>query len=136
MIKQFTIDLTAKSRGFHLIDDEIGAYLESLPKEGLCNIFCQHTSCALSINENCDPSVRDDFETSINHLVKESEDFYTHTQEGIDDMPAHIKSSLFGVSLTIPIINGKLALGTWQGIYLCEFRNKASKRKIVLTIYS
>ena len=106
-----------------------------LPKTGLLNLFVHHTSCALSINENADPDVRSDMEKIMNHVVKENEPYYDHTLEGLDDMPAHAKCSLFGVSLTIPITNGKLNLGTWQGIYLCEFRDYGGARSIVATIY-
>ncbi len=106
-----------------------------LPQVGLLNLFVQHTSCALSINENADPDVRCDMEQILNHLVKENESYYTHTLEGVDDMPAHAKCSIFGVSLTIPITNGKPNLGTWQGIYLCEFRDYGGERKIVATVY-
>ncbi|MBT4338179.1 MAG: YjbQ family protein, partial [Bacteroidetes bacterium] len=100
------------------------------------NLFIKHTSAGITINENADPSVPIDLENSINALVKENESFYTHTQEGSDDMPAHIKSSLIGCSLTIPIQNYQLALGVWQGIYLCEFRDYGGHRKILSTIYS
>ncbi len=106
-----------------------------LPATGLLNLFVQHTSCALSINENYDPDVRTDMEAILNHMVKEREPYYEHTMEGSDDMPAHAKCSLFGVSLTIPITDGNLNLGTWQGIYLCEFRNYGGSRTIVATIY-
>ena len=108
---------------------------QPLPKAGLLNLFVQHTSCALTINENYDPDVRTDMESILNHLVKEREPYYEHTLEGSDDMPAHAKSSLFGVSITIPITDGRLNLGTWQGIYLCEFRNHGGARSIVATIY-
>jgi len=103
---------------------------------GLLNLFVQHTSCALTINENFDPDVRTDMESILNHMVKEREPYYEHTMEGPDDMPAHAKSSLFGVSLTIPITDGRLNMGTWQGIYLCEFRNHGGSRRIVATIHS
>lgn len=135
MIKQFQLDIHPKPRGFHLITDEIKDTLGNLPEKGLLNIFCKHTSCGLTINENCDPSVRVDFETSFNKLVPENAPHYTHTAEGPDDMPAHIKSTLTSVSLNIPITDGKLNLGTWQGIYLCEFRNHSSARKLILTVY-
>ena len=136
MIQQTTFRLTAKRRGCHLITREVLQHLLApLPKTGLLNIFVQHTSCALSINENADPDVRSDMEKIMNHIVKEDEPYYDHTLEGADDMPAHAKCSLFGVSLTIPITNGKLNLGTWQGIYLCEFRDYGGERKIVATIY-
>lgn len=136
MIQQNRFRLSAKRRGCHLITREILEQLpKPLPKTGLLNLFVQHTSCALSINENADPDVRTDMEKIMNHLVKENEPYYDHTLEGLDDMPAHAKSSLFGVSMTIPISNGKLALGTWQGIYLCEFRDYGGERTIVATIY-
>lgn len=136
MIKQVIFHLPAKRRGCHLITEEILKNLPSpLPKAGLLNLFVQHTSCALTINENYDPDVRTDMESILNHLVKEREPYYEHTMEGSDDMPAHAKSSLFGVSITIPITDGKLNLGTWQGIYLCEFRNYGGARRIVATIY-
>ncbi len=136
MIQQTTFLLTAKRRGCHLITHEVLKHLSSpLPKVGLLNLFVQHTSCALSINENADPDVRSDMDKILCHMVKENEPYYDHTLEGADDMPAHAKCSLFGVSLTIPITDGKLNLGTWQGIYLCEFRNYGGERKIVATIY-
>ena len=136
MIHQTTFHLAAKRRGYHLVTQEILEHLpKPLPKAGLLNLFVQHTSCALSINENYDPDVRTDMETILNHMVKEREPYYEHTMEGSDDMPAHAKCSLFGVSLTIPITDGRLNMGTWQGIYLCEFRNHGGSRKIVATIY-
>ena len=136
MIIQSTFNLTAKRRGCHLVTEEILKNLPNpLPKAGLLNLFVQHTSCALTINENYDPDVRTDIESILNHLVKEREPYYEHTLEGSDDMPAHAKSSLFGVSITIPITDGRLNLGTWQGIYLCEFRNYGGSRRIVATIY-
>lgn len=136
MITQNSFQLSSHSRGFHLITSEVLAQLGELPQTGLLNLFIKHTSAGLTLNENCDPSVRADFETSFNHLVPENQSFYTHTAEGSDDMPAHIKSTLVGQSLTIPITNHKLALGTWQGIYLCEFRNQNHQRTLVATIYS
>ncbi len=136
MIKQITFRLAAKRRGCHLITNEVLRLLPSpLPETGLLNLFVQHTSCALSVNENADPDVRSDMEKILNHMVKENEPYYDHTFEGADDMPAHAKSSLFGVSITIPITGGRLNLGTWQGIYLCEFRNYGGERKIVATIF-
>lgn len=136
MIRQTTFHIAAKRRGCHLVTLEILEHLpQPLPKAGLLNLFVQHTSCALTINENYDPDVRTDMESILNHLVKEREPFYEHTLEGSDDMPAHAKSSLFGVSITIPITDGRLNLGTWQGIYLCEFRNHSGARRIVATIY-
>lgn len=136
MIKQNELLIAAKPRGFHHITSEIINSLDQLPEQGIINLFLQHTSCGLTINENCDPSVRIDFENSFNLLVKENEPFYTHTQEGPDDMPAHIKSTLTGQFLSIPITDYKLNLGTWQGIYLCEFRNSPSPRRIIVTVYS
>ena len=136
MIQQTEFRLTEKRRGCHLITREILDNLpKPLPKVGLLNLFVKHTSCALSINENADPDVRSDMEKIMNHIVKENEPYYDHVLEGADDMPAHAKSSLFGVSLTIPITNGRLNLGTWQGIYLCEFRDYGGPRSIVATIY-
>ena len=136
MIVQTSFRLQAKRRGYHLVTREIMDHLpKPLPNTGLLNLFVQHTSCALSINENADPDVRSDMEKIMNHVVKENEPYYDHTLEGLDDMPAHAKCSLFGISLTIPITNGKLNLGTWQGIYLCEFRDYGGARSIVATIY-
>lgn len=123
-------------RGAHLITEQITGALPPLPDKGLCHIFIQHTSAGLTINENADPDVRVDFESIFNHLVPEDEPYYTHTIEGSDDMPAHIKATLTGSSITIPITRKRLNLGTWQGIYLCEFRNRASSRRLVVTIYS
>lgn len=136
MITQKIFYLSAKRRGCHLITREILENLpQPLPQTGLLNLFVQHTSCALTINENADPDVRSDMEEIMNHLVKEREPYYVHTIEGPDDMPAHAKCSLFGASLTIPITDGRLNLGTWQGIYLCEFRNHGGSRRIVASIY-
>lgn len=136
MIQQIEFSLTAKRRGCHLVTQEIlSNFSTPLPKMGLLNLFVKHTSCALSINENADPDVRLDMEKIMNHIVRENEPYYDHVLEGPDDMPAHAKSSLFGVSITIPITNGRLNLGTWQGIYLCEFRNHGGPRRIVATIY-
>lgn len=136
MVKQIEIRLSPKERGFHLVDREIFSQIGELPQAGLVHLFLQHTSAGLTINENADPSVREDLESSLNDLVKENLPYYTHTYEGPDDMPAHIKSSLVGVELTIPVTNKKPNLGTWQGITLCEFRNHASARKIIATIFS
>lgn len=136
MIEQTEITLKPKSRGFHLVTSEIYESLTQMPKNGLLHLFVKHTSAGITINENADPSVRDDFESSFNHIVKENEPYYTHTAEGPDDMPAHIKTAMVGVELTLPITNGRPNLGVWQGIYLCEFRNHAGPRKIVATIYS
>lgn len=134
MIQQVEFSLTAKRRGFNLVTHEILKHLPPLPPIGLLNLFVKHTSCGLSINENADPDVQTDMEKIFNRLVKENEPYYNHVLEGADDMPAHAKSTLCGVSLSIPITNGRLNLGTWQGIYLCEFRNYGGARKIVATI--
>lgn len=136
MIQQFEIKLKAYKRGSHLITNEILSQIIELPKNGLMHIFIKHTSAGLTLNENADPSVRQDFESILNHIVPENQSYYTHTMEGDDDMPAHLKSSLIGSSVTIPITNGKLNIGTWQGVYLCEFRNYGGSRKLVVTIYS
>ena len=136
MVKQTNLILPPFRRGFHLITSEIVEAIGKLPAAGLMNIFLQHTSAGITINENADPTVRRDFESSFNHLVAENETFYIHTYEGPDDMPAHIKSSLVGCSITIPITSHRLNLGVWQGIYLCEFRNQASGRHLIITIYS
>lgn len=135
MIKQCSFSLPAFERGFHLITSLIERELPELPENGLLNLFIQHTSAGLAINENADPSVRIDFEHAFNHLIPENQSYYTHVLEGSDDMPAHLKSSLIGVSLTIPIRNGRLALGTWQGIYLCEFRDYGGPRRLIATIW-
>jgi secondary thiamine-phosphate synthase enzyme len=134
MTRQQEIALKQKERGFHLITDEVLSQLEDLPDMGILNLHLLHTSAGLTINENCDPTVRQDFESFFNHLVPETTSFFEHTAEGPDDMPAHIKASLVGTSLNIPISNRSLALGTWQGIYLCEFRNHPSQRKLIATI--
>lgn len=134
MVKQIEIALAPKSRGFHLVTDEVLKKIKVLPEQGLLHLFIKHTSAGLTINENADPSVRVDFESSFNDIVKENQPYYTHTAEGSDDMPAHIKTALVGVDITLPISNGNLNLGTWQGIYLCEFRDYASSRKLVATI--
>jgi secondary thiamine-phosphate synthase enzyme len=134
MIQQVEFTLKGKSRGFHLITDEILHHLPKLPQIGLLHLFIKHTSAGLSINENADPDVQTDLNSIFDRLVRERESYYTHTCEGADDMPAHAKSTIVGVSVTVPITNGRLNLGTWQGIYLCEFRNRTSDRKIVATI--
>lgn len=134
MIQQVEITLRPHARGFHLVTEEIVRQLPPLPQTGLLNLFIQHTSAALSINENCDPDVRDDMEQIFNRLIRERESWYTHTLEGWDDMPAHAKSTMIGVSLSVPVTCGQLNLGTWQGIYLCEFRNHGGPRRIVATI--
>ncbi len=135
-IFQKEIILNAYEKGFHLVTEEIISSLPELKnfKVGICNLFLIHTSASLCINENADPSVRRDFLNFTNRLVPEEEPYYTHTLEGSDDMPAHIKSSIYGNSLTIPIKNGKFVLGIWQGIYLCEHRDFSSNRHIYITI--
>ncbi len=134
MIRQHIFTLRPRNRGFHLVTDEIRSHLPELPRTGLLHLFIRHTSAGLSINENADPDVRQDLNAIFDRLVRERESYYSHTLEGDDDMPAHAKSTLTGVDLTIPIVDGRLGLGTWQGIYLCEFRNRASGRQIVATI--
>lgn len=136
MVLQIEFSLSPYARGFHIITDEVLSKIDNLPKVGIFHLFIKHTSAGLTLNENADPTVRQDFESSFNQLVKENEPFYLHKYEGSDDMPAHIKSSLVGSSLTIPISNSRLNLGTWQGIYLCEFRNGMRKRKLIVTIWS
>ena len=136
-IEQQTITLSARRRGFHLITGEV---LRSLPaisqlRKGLCQVFIQHTSASLTINENADPTVRRDFETYFNKAVPENDPDYQHDAEGPDDMPAHLKAAILGSSVLIPIINGELALGIWQGIYLCEHRNRATPRELVITCW-
>ncbi|MBB4037441.1 secondary thiamine-phosphate synthase enzyme [Dysgonomonas hofstadii] len=136
MVEQIEFSLNPHARGFHLITGEILQNLPSLPEKGLLNLFIKHTSAALTINENADPDVREDMEAIFNRLVKEREPYYVHTLEGDDDMPAHAKATLTGVSITIPITGKRLNMGIWQGIYLCEFRNYGGSRKIVATIIS
>lgn len=133
---QKEITLKPKPRGFHLVTDEI---LNQLPdisdlKVGIAHIFIKHTSAGLSINENADPSVRRDFETHFNRMVPEDTSLYEHTLEGTDDMTSHIKSSLLGHSVTVPVTDGRFNLGTWQGVYLCEHRNRGGARKVVVTV--
>lgn len=136
MIKQIEFRLPAMKRGCHLITSEIVRRLpQPLPECALVNIFVKHTSCALSVNENADHDVRVDLNAILDRLAPENAPFYTHTFEGPDDMPAHAKSSLLGVSLTVPVSGRRLNLGTWQGIYLCEFRDYAGPRSIVITVY-
>jgi len=134
---QKTISLPPFPRGFHLITDVLLKEFPELKEiqTGIFNVFIQHTSAGLTINENADPTVRKDFETFINDLIPESYKKFIHDYEGSDDMPAHIKSSLFGSSVQIPVKNGRLLLGTWQGVYLCEFRNYGGSRKLVLSVF-
>lgn len=136
MVTQHFITLPAYARGFHLITSIIEKEAGTLPETGLLHLFIQHTSAGICINENADPSVLRDFEMMFDRLAPENLAAYTHRDEGPDDMPAHIKSVLSGCEITIPITHGRLALGTWQGIYLCEYRNHGGRRKLVLTIYS
>ncbi len=135
MIEQIEFRLSPKSRGCHLITGEITSRLMGrMPGTGILNIFVKHTSCGLTINENADPDVRTDLDNILDHLVLGNESYYQHTMEGDDDMPAHAKATLSGTSLTIPITNGRLNMGIWQGIYLCEFRNRGGGRRIVATV--
>jgi secondary thiamine-phosphate synthase enzyme len=136
MVSQYFIALQARKRGFHLITQEILKQIPHLPETGILNLFIKHTSAGLCINENADPDVRIDFETYLNHIVPENLSGLLHTIEGPDDMPAHIKSAITGSDINIPISKGRLNLGTWQGIFLCEFRNHGGSRKIVASIYS
>ena len=136
MIQQTEFTLPQFKRGYHLITDIIQKQIPSLPEKGILNIFIQHTSAALTINENFDHTVRKDFETFFNKLIPDGSSYFAHDSEGDDDMPAHLKASLLGQSLTIPITNNGLNIGTWQGIYLCEFRNNGGRRRIVITVYS
>ena len=133
---QKEISLNPKPRGFHLITNEIIQNIQEIGdiSIGTMEIFIKHTSASLTINEDADPTVRDDFESHFNQIVPENAPYYKHTIEGPDDMPAHLKSSILGSSVTIPITNGALNLGTWQGIYLCEHRNYGSSRSVVLTL--
>jgi secondary thiamine-phosphate synthase enzyme len=134
---QKEICLKPKSRGFHLITNEIIAQFSEINgfKTGLLNVFIKHTSASLTINENADPTVRLDFENYFNRSVPENQPYYQHMDEGDDDMPAHLKSSLLGCSLNLPVTHGRLNLGVWQGIYLCEHRNQGGSRTLVLTLH-
>ena|SRR6056297_1087846 len=136
MIQQKQITLSSFRRGFHLITNEIIKQLPELPEKGLIHILIQHTSAGITMNENADPTVRHDFESFFNRLIPENSPYFEHTLEGSDDMPAHLKASILGQEITIPITNGRINLGTWQGIYLCEFRNRTSNRKLLVTVYS
>jgi len=135
-IIQKEITLQKKSRGFHLITSEILSLIPEINKikKGIAQLFILHTSASLTINENADPTVRSDMETYFNTIVPEDADYFEHTLEGTDDMTSHIKSSIIGSSLMIPVTNGTFNLGTWQGIYLCEHRNRAGRRRIVITV--
>lgn len=136
-IFQQHIQLSQRRRGFHLITSEVLSALPQLSeiKTGICQVFIQHTSASLTINENADPTVRKDFEMYFSKTVPENDPEYLHDDEGPDDMPAHIKASMLGASVTIPISNGRLALGTWQGIYLCEHRNYGGQRRLMITAW-
>ena len=136
-IFQKVIHLEERKRGFHLITNEVTRELTPISeiKTGICHVFIQHTSASLTINENADPTVRKDFEMFFNKAVKENDPGYQHDYEGADDMPAHLKASLLGSSVTMPVTNGKLALGTWQGVYLCEHRNHGDARTVVITAW-
>lgn len=134
---QKEISVPSQPRGFHLITSIVENALPELLEiqAGLLQVFIKHTSASLTINENADPTVRQDFESHFNKMVPENAPYYKHTLEGSDDMPAHIKSSLLGSSVSIPITNGRLNLGTWQGIYLCEHRNHGGSRRLVITAF-
>lgn len=136
-IYQASIQLRARPRGYHLITSEV---LQAIPqlreiKTGMCQVFIQHTSASLTINENADPTVRIDFETYFNKAVPENDPDYEHNDEGPDDMPAHLKAAMLGSSVMIPVTNGRFNLGTWQGIYLCEHRNYGGARSLVITVW-
>ena len=136
-IFQGSLTLQERKRGFHLITQEV---IQALPQirditTGICQVFIQHTSASLTINENADPTVRKDFEMYFNKAVPENDPGYLHDDEGSDDMPAHLKASMLGSAVTVPVSKGRLALGTWQGIYLCEHRNYGGARKLVITVW-
>ena len=134
MVFQKEVTLPAFRRGYHLITRFISEQLPELPETGLLNILVKHTSAGITISENADPTVRSDFERFMNKMIPEGDPVYEHTDEGYDDMPAHLKSSVIGASINIPITRHRLNLGTWQGIYFCEFRNYGGPRKLVLTV--
>lgn len=134
MTKQHEFSLPPFSRGYHVITDLVEMQLDDLPGAGILHVFIKHTSAAITVNESADPDVLIDFESIFNHVVPEHLPFLKHTMEGPDDMPAHIKAAMIGNSIQIPITNGRLNLGTWQGIYLCEFRNRGGARKLVATV--
>lgn len=136
MTSQYEFSLPSFSRGYHVITDLVMKHLDDLPDVGILNLFIKHTSAAVTINESADPDVLSDFESIFNHIIPENLPFLKHTMEGTDDMPAHIKAAMIGCSIQIPITNGRLNLGTWQGIYLCEFRNLGGARKLVATVIS
>ena len=134
MVFQTEITLDPHPRGFHLITGDIMRRLPTLPQTGVLNLFVKHTSCALSLNENADPAVRSDLETAFDRLIPDNTKGFQHTLEGRDDIPAHVKSVITGVSLSIPITRGRLNLGIWQGMYLCEFRQNGEERILIATI--
>ena len=136
MIQQKEITLPRFNRGYHLITSLIEENILQFPEKGLLHILVKHTSAGITLNENADPTVRTDFESFINKMIPEKDSVYVHTYEGDDDMPAHLKSSVIGAEITIPITNYRLNLGIWQGIYFCEFRNFGGSRRLVLTVYS
>ena len=138
MLEQAQITLTARPRGFHLVTDEVLAGAPALDqvRAGVLHLWIQHTSASLTVNENASPDVRRDLESWANEAVPEDAPYWTHTLEGADDMPAHVKASLMGPSLTLPVTDGELALGTWQGIYLCEHRDHGGARRLVATLMS
>lgn len=136
MVQQFELQLQPYKRGFHLITKEVLRLLPELPEQGMLHVFIQHTSAGLTLNENADPTVRVDFEQVFNRIVPENQPYYVHTIEGSDDLPAHIKASIVGASVSIPITRHKLNLGIWQGIYLCEFRNHGGRRKLLATLFA
>tara|TARA_Y100000590_G_scaffold70125_1_gene76487 strand:+ start:1818 stop:2231 length:414 start_codon:yes stop_codon:yes gene_type:complete len=133
MVEQKTISLKPHSRGFHLITPEVTKHIPKIT--GVVTVFIKHTSASLTINENADPAVREDFETHFNKMVSEKENYFKHTLEGLDDMTSHIKTSLLGSSVSFPIKSGVPLFGVWQGIYLCEHRNNGGSRKIIITCY-
>lgn len=134
-MRQLEFSLPPYARGYHVITDEVVSAVGYLPRMGMLHLFIKHTSAAITINESADPDVLTDFESIFNHIVPENLPFLTHTIEGADDMPAHIKAAMIGHSISVPISNNRLNLGTWQGIYLCEFRNRGGSRKLVATIF-
>ncbi len=136
MTIQKTLTLSPYPRGFHLITRKVEEAAGELPEAGIMHVLIQHTSAGLTLNENADPSVRQDFDTFLNQLIPENHPLYSHIYEGADDMPAHLKASIIGSSVSIPISKGRLNLGTWQGIYLGEFRNHGGSRRLVITIIS
>jgi len=136
MTIQKIFTLSPHPRGFHLITRMVEEAAGELPDTGIMHVLIQHTSAGITLNENADPSVRHDFESFLNHMVPENHPLYSHIYEGADDMPAHLKASLIGSSVTVPITRGRLNLGTWQGIYLCEFRKNGGPRTLVITITS